>query len=324
MAEESVAELYAEITADMDEFDHSIDRVYDRLDKLEEKDISVQAETKGVESSVSSLGMEMAALGGALATVFHYLHQTSGGLQAMTNMASGLIGAGIDTFLVEIMIPLWDALKDSISDTSEEADTGIGTWDRLANAFVVTDEGILKLKDDTVEGHERLNEFLGILNAGRLNVDEYGNAIYKVGDVLYYYDGATGAFVGTTQDLNTEIGGMSANLAIANDLIGDVSTEWGVLASDVTLYAEGGREALEALWAADPGTYPGAVYASKVADAYEEVRIRLGAMLVQMGINPMTGETITAADMWGSGVTANRTEKENLEILAAYLLSGGD
>ena len=318
MAEESVAKLFAEISADVEDFEVGIDVVETRLDKLEKKEAGVNVETKGVENSVSSLGVEMGVLAGALTTVFSFLQQNSGALSALTDMAGGLIGAGIDTFFSEILLPLWEELKNQIGDTSE----GISNMDKpmndLAGLFEVNDVGVLTLKDDALKGNEAVTEFLKVMNDGKQDVDDYGNSVFIVGDSLFFYDEKTGDFIGRTNDLNAVIGDVHTNLGIATELIGDVSTAWGVMASDVTIFAEGGREALEALWADDPSQFPGSVYISRVADAAEEVKLRLSAMLIQIGIDPSTGEALP------EGVTVRFKDPLQQSKVDEYLGSGGD
>jgi hypothetical protein len=328
MAEESVSGMYAEISADMEKFDQSIDRVYDRLDKLEEKDVSVQAETKAVESSIDSLATEMMALGGALTTVYSYLAQTSGGLGAMTSMAAGLIGAGVDTFLVEVMIPLWGDLQAALGDTEGELQKNNTMMKLLADQMVLTDDGVVMLKDDTIQLDLITSSLLKRLNDEKAVVDDYGNSVLTVGDQLFYFDDQTGNFLGTTDKLALMLSeDLNPEMVITKDLIGDVSEEWGLMAADVVLYAQGGADALETLWAADPSTHPGSQYLADVATAAEEVRIRLGAMLLELGINPATGESMTDTDMWRLNQAAkdyyDTTGSLSADQVASFLLSGG-
>ena len=324
MPEETIGEVYAKISAEMDDFDRDIDKVYERLDKLEEKDVSIQAETKGVESAVGGLGTELSGLGGALSTVFHYLQQTSGGMSAMIDMATGFIGAGIDTFLVEVMIPLWDTLKEKIVGNDEATGNLSKKQAEWAAGLELAGDGLLKFKDSTQWSNEAMSDFRLNLEHGKMSVDEYGNTIFKVGEQLYYYDGATGQFLGRTKDLNTAVSELNADFFITSDLINDISAETGVLASDLKVYFEGGKEALEALWVADPQQFKGAKYLENVAEAAKEVRMQLGTMLVELGINPATGETLTEADLFRAGVTARDAEAGTAaEKVARYLLSGG-
>jgi len=320
--EETVGEIYTKITAEMEEFDRDIDTVFSRLDTLEEKDVRVQAETKSVENSVSSLTDEMMMFGGALGAVFGYLMKTSGGLQAMWSMATGFVGAALDKYIIENILPAWQRLAETGGDVNKVLELMVERNKEMREKFGFVDNALTDFIDNTILGKDEVEDFGKEVGSSTLYTDEFGNALTRVGDDLYYYDGATTTFIGTTKDLNTEIVGVDANLAIANDLIGDLSDEWGVLASDVQLYAEGGREAFEALWAEDPGRYPGAVYMSKVADAYEEVRVRLATLLVEMGINPVGGGEITAGQKIESQLRYGGAYGD-AEMIAQYLLSGG-
>jgi hypothetical protein len=153
--------------------------------------------------------------------------------------------------------------------------------------------------------------------AGKVAFDEYGNMLVRVGDDIYVFDGATQEFLGTLDKLGPEMADVAMHHDVLMDKTKELAAEYGVAWQEVWDLVNLGWDEVQTIL--DSGEALPDWY-RQAAEAADQVWIALAANMVNLGINPRTGEdlptkmAIGAIRRYGADITA--------EEYAEYLMTG--
>lgn len=324
MAEEAVAELYAEITAKTDTFEQGLNLVEKRLGNLEDTQISVQAETKETETGLRDLSMEGLSFGGMLTSLLDKIYESSGALNALTSSVFGYIGAALDTFILQALVP---ALQDAGNWLVEQRDS----LDEIVSLM----PGYKKETDDATKSTEEMGTATkktagdgGLLSAafaeGKLIMDEFGNAILVADGKLLYWDATLMETTILTDDLDQSMKELVTDSDLVDTVLADFAESAGIKVEDLLLAITGGTEAVAELYA---GMDFGASekYMNAVSGAAESAMEYLGGFMIQIGIDPRTGESISweaLEEEYRANRLSGLSGPVNQKLMVDYLLSG--
>jgi len=233
MAEESVSELYALIQADIEQFEKDIDYAERKLDEFKEKEVAMEGAAKEAEAGFSALAIEGTLFASVLGTIWDNVKKNSGGVQALTDMIWGYMGAGIDTFLSDVLIPAWDLLKEKLTDVDDTEKKATDSTTAMASVLkkLYDDEG--KLKDYLDQNGLSMNDLKSAFSNGKSAVDDYGNTLLKVGDDVLVFDNVTEKFIGILGGSRTAVSGMTWDLGVLEDKVKEASEVYGAEWTDV-------------------------------------------------------------------------------------------
>ena len=324
MAEEAIAELYAEITAKTDTFEQGLDLVEKRLGALEDTQISVQSETKATETGLRDLSMEGLSFGGMLTSLLDKIYESSGALNALTTSVFGYIGAALDTFILQALVP---ALQDAGGWLLEQRDSldeiislMPGYKKETDEATKSTDEMGTATRNTTRDGGLLADAFA----EGKLIIDDFGNAILVADGKLVYWDETLGTTTVLTDDLDQSMKELVGDADLVDTVLADFAELAGIRVEDLQAQIMGGTEAVVALLASVDRT-GSEEYLNNVATSAVSAMEYLGGFMIQIGIDPRTGESISW-DVLEAEYRANRLSglsgPISSKLLVDYMLSG--
>ena len=324
MAEEAVAELYAEITAKPKNFEEGLDLVEKRLGNLEDTQISVQDETKSTETGLRDLSMEGLSFGGMLTSLLDKIYESSGALNALTTSVFGYIGAALDTFILQSLVP---ALQDAGGWLVEQRENLGDILDMLPGYKTETDAATGSTKElgtmtnlaTVAEG--RLAEAFA---DGKLIMDEFGNAILVADGQLLYWDGTLLETTVLTDDLDQSMKDLLEDSDLVDTVLADFADLAGIRVEDLLAHIQGGTEAVVALLASVDKT-GSEEYLNNVATAAVSAIEYLGEFMVTIGIDPRTGESISWESLeaeYRSNRLSGLSGPVNRQIMMDYMFSG--
>ncbi len=322
MPEEQVSELYALIQADIDQFQKDIDYVEERMDDIKAKEVEVTEATDAVETGFAGLAIEGTLFASVLGTIWDNVKRNSGGIQALTDMIWGYMGAGIDTFLAETLIPLWDEFKDKIGEVTEAEEEGTDTTKGLKDALkaLYDDEGkLVGYFEDNEGAAEELNK---ALKDGKVMADEYGNIMVRVGDDILIFDNLTGQYVGTLDDGTAAIDGFAAGHDVLMDKVQEAAQVYGTSWEDVWDIVVSGYDNVQGLMTATEGRMG---WWRQAIEAADEVWRQLSHNMIRLGIDPETGDPLSSDwyhEARSATLGANVQGPISVEQMVDYYLSG--
>jgi hypothetical protein len=319
MAEEQVAELYAMITADLEEFRLNLDEVETRLDGLIEHEVKLDMQTDATDSGFGMLAGSLEGFGSVLDTVYDRLKQNSGALQGFSDYIWGLVGAGIDTLFVKLL-EIWENMgitgEDVMAVFSGVSDTFADLADMLGLSKDKGDE-----TKEAIDGVSTSLEGTGKqADNARTYMDEYGNTLKIVGDQIYYYNDATGELTSMIDLLDGSMEDAWINTSALVDITQEVADALGLEWSSLFAMISGEASALNDELTGDRLT--DILLVKDYADAADEVWRRVAANLVNLGIDPTTGDEITRETYTSAQKAAGVYGPLSTTQLVDYLLRG--
>lgn len=313
-----VSELAAVLRADMDEFEKDVDIAKKHLEELKEEQTELGVETGETEAGLGDLIIESQLLKNVLATLFEAVKENSGGLAALTDMAMGYIGAGIDTFIAKVLMPAWEGLTEVIDEVVLSEGDQKKSIDDVIETLNLYKTPLGDYVASTEDAAEADWEFVASLKDANYFLDEHRNMLVTTGAGVLIFDGQTGDLLGTFEDLDLGILNTEAGLGVLSDKVREVADETGIAYDDLFFYVTEGMSDVRNILK----TWPEGTAVYQIAEAADEVWERLATNLVRLGVDPNTGEDITGgqrieAQLWGAGAWNDPT------VLTDYLLHGG-
>lgn len=321
--EESAFDLYANVEADIKQFEKDLEKAEMDLEKLKEKEITVQVQTEQVEAGFAAVSLEGTLFASVLGTIWDNVKKNSGGVQALTSLAWGYMGAGLDTFISKVLLPAWDALtgteEEEIKVLEEVGTTAEGTAEKLKAMY--DDDGKLVQYFEDNEG--AANDLFTAIREGDVVVDEYGNTLIKVGDDILVFDQVTMQYIGTLSGWSPLMRDINSDNEVLKDKVMEAAQAYGEAWEDVWWIIERGWAANQEMLAKDnvPDWY------LEAAEAADEVWRQLSANMVRLGVDPTTGDPISDATY--KNIRAYTLGGENVQgplsvdSIVNYFLNGG-